>query len=347
MAAVARMVFRNLPTSQRLEGGRPLAQKKKPPALVPVEVPAEAAGWAEELAAVPTEIRIIANADEDAVLIRRWLRAHAPGSAEAYMGAARTFFARVRVDMRHVTVPMVQDYQAWLQAPEQALGPASIHKHLSALKSLFRYAMDSGFIRTNPVALGVGYVPQQPPFSADRILSREEIAAMVRAAGGGRNGLIIRCIYQTGLRREEIAGLLPENIRHGPEGWFLRVKGKGGLWGDVPLVDEGLAEELRAWARQRPAGEPLWGIGPKAIYKLVKRAVKDAAGVNPRASTHWLRHASGSHGRDAGESLESIQRRLRHKRLDTTLIYVHPEGGRVPNLVRDLGDAPSGKPPAR
>lgn len=322
-----------------------MAPQKKPVDLVPVALPPDAVGWAEELAAVPAEIRIIANADEDSILIRRWLRAHAPGSAEAYMGAARTFFARVRVPMRQVTVPMVQDYQAWLQAPAQALGPATIHKHLSALRSLFRYAMDSGFIRLNPVVLGVGHVPQQPPFSADRILSRDQVAAIVRAAGGGRNGLIIRCIYQSGVRREEIAGLLPENIRRGPDGWFLRVLGKGAQWRDVPLVDEALAAELRAWTRGRPAGEPVWGVGPKAIYKLVKQAVKDA-GVEPRASPHWLRHASGSHGREAGESLESIQRRLGHKRLDTTLIYVHPDGGRVPNLVRDLGDAPSGKPPA-
>jgi len=46
------------------------------------------------------------------------------------------------------------------------------------------------------------------------------------------------------------------------------------------------------------------------------------------ASTHWLRHANGSHADAAGVSLETIRRNLGHSSLQTTSAYIHAEDDR-------------------
>jgi site-specific recombinase XerD len=42
-----------------------------------------------------------------------------------------------------------------------------------------------------------------------------------------------------------------------------------------------------------------------------------------RGSAHWLRHTSATHQLDAGIELRQVQQNLRHKKLETTMIYSH------------------------
>ena len=137
--------------------------------------------------------------------------------------------------------------------------------------------------------------------------------------------------------------------------WWLRVNGKGGTEGDVPVSDELMADLARyrrsiglssvPTAQEKTplvlsvAGRVDWFLTPTAIYLIVKEVFRRAAdsleATDPshavtlrRASTHWLRHTSATHQADAGNDIRFIQKNLRHASIETTAIYLHAEDDR-------------------
>ena len=74
----------------------------------------------------------------------------------------------------------------------------------------------------------------------------------------------------------------------------------------------------------------------QALHRLVKRAVR-RAGVNPKASSHWLRHASATHAIAGGCDIQTVRERLGHASLATTTRYAHAAAdkglGELPEIL--------------
>ncbi|NJK56426.1 MAG: tyrosine-type recombinase/integrase [Pleurocapsa sp. SU_5_0] len=64
------------------------------------------------------------------------------------------------------------------------------------------------------------------------------------------------------------------------------------------------------------------------VHRMIKRACK-RAGIDPRASAHWLRHSHASHSLEAGCNLRLLQQSLGHASVTTTERYLHisPDAG--------------------
>ncbi len=133
--------------------------------------------------------------------------------------------------------------------------------------------------------------------------------------------------------------------------WWLRVVGKGGIEGQIPLSNELMADFARYRHFHALAPLPaengrvpvILGIAgrssaltPTAVYQIVKdtfRRIADAlepedsdkASRVRRASTHWLRHTAATHQAEAGTPVHHIQQNLRHSSIGTTSIYLHAE----------------------
>jgi site-specific recombinase XerD len=64
------------------------------------------------------------------------------------------------------------------------------------------------------------------------------------------------------------------------------------------------------------------------VHTMIKRACK-RAGIDERASAHWLRHSHASHSLEAGCNLRLLQQSLGHASVTTTERYLHisPDAG--------------------
>lgn len=247
---------------------------------------------------------------------------------------------------------------------ERALSKASQHQALVILNALFNHLVAAGYLKGNPLALTRRRRQNQarPSATVERFLEHdlwqavlEDIEHMPRGSTRStahyeRNRYLVRLLYFLGARVSEVACHTMSSFIEIRGRWWWRVLGKGQREDRVPVNKE----MLEALYRYRlyhglPAlpqpGEstPLvlsikgrGGISSNMVYRLIKAVVMRAAAsleasephkaVKLRqASTHWFRHTSLTHQADAGIELRYLNKNARHRKLETTSIYLHAE----------------------
>jgi integrase len=130
------------------------------------------------------------------------------------------------------------------------------------------------------------------------VLSREEVARLINAAGTLFLRTLLMTLYATGMRRSELAHLKVSDIDS--QRMIIRVlKGKGGKDRDLPLSPT-LLETLREYWRWRkprlylfPTRTCRHRLDQPISDKTVWIACSDAArraGIRKRVTPHTLRH---------------------------------------------------------
>ncbi len=243
----------------------------------------------------------------------------------------------------------VRSYLAHLH--RDRLANRSLARHLSTLRSFFRWACREGHLEKNPArGLPSPRVPRTLPRAmslrdTERLLSADDDAAFVPE----RERALFELLYATGLRVSEAAGLDLSDVDFSSR--LVRVTGKGSRERIVPF-GEAAAEALREYLPSRDAlrhraereevraGEPLFvnarggRLTPRSMARLLKRRLR-AAGLPEEISPHALRHTFATHLLQAGADLRAIQELLGHASLSTTQKYTHLDAARLAEVYRN------------
>ena len=163
------------------------------------------------------------------------------------------------------------------------------------------------------------------------VLSLEEVARLINAAGNLLQRALLMTLYGTGMRRTEVSLLKVRDIDS--QRMMIRVeRGKGGAGRDIPL-SPALLETLREyWSWKKPrtylfaSSESKRGkeqpISDKTVWYACKEAARHA-GLTKRVTPHTLRHSFATHLLEGGTDLRTIQILLGHGDLETTAKYLH------------------------
>lgn len=180
--------------------------------------------------------------------------------------------------------------------------------------------------------------PRRRKKGAAERLSSEELEAFLRAAyeHSGRRGLMMRALFETGMRVGAFARLDAEQISLGD--LEVRVHGKGDKRRDVPILSS-LANELRLHLGERRSG-PVFqsrqgGAYSKRRVQQIVREVAAEAGLTKRVYPHLLRHTVAQHLADRGMPEELLQKFLGHEKPETTQVYYRPSRSRVKRSFKD------------
>ncbi len=164
----------------------------------------------------------------------------------------------------------------------------------------------------------------------DRLILEEELRVIDQAyAKGGRTGLMLQTLLETGARVSELVELRVDDVSLAERVIVVR-RGKGGKRREVPIRRE-LAQLLQLHIDSRRAG-PLFasrqrGSGPvphvltrQRVGQIV-REVARAAGITKRVYPHLLRHTMATRLLTLGMEITDVQRFLGHEDLATTRRY--------------------------
>lgn len=238
--------------------------------------------------------------------------------------------------------------RSYLASMDHDLSRASINRHLSALRSFYRWLNVSEVVDGNPAAsVSSPKTPKHLP-SVVRPADMERLLAVygpvdeggrprVQSAADKRNQALMEFLYAAGARISEASGLLVENIDYAQG--QVKLFGKGSKERIVPLHPSAVMAMLDYERSARD--EILKGRACPYFFvtsrgqmstQTMRRVFKDAvaaAGLDPTLSPHAMRHSFATDVLDGGADLRSVQEMLGHASLSTTQIYTHLSTARL------------------
>lgn len=254
---------------------------------------------------------LVANAESFA----RHLRAgnKSPNTLKAYLEAVAQLdaFLAARGMPRLVAAVHREHVEAFIEDQLVRLRPASAANRYRSLQQFFRWLVDEGEIRESPMArMKPPTIPEEPP----AVVSEDDFKKLLATVAGTdfesrRDTAVLRLLYDTGMRRAEIAGLRVEDVDFDHD--VAVVMGKGRRPRSCPFgrkTAQAIDRYLRVRGRHPDAAlEWLW-LGKRGrftdtgIGQLLKRRAADAglAHIHPHQFRHTYAHqwlaAGGNEG---------------------------------------------------
>lgn len=236
---------------------------------------------------------------------------------------------------------MIREWQ--IQHAEQGEAATTINKRISTLRSLFKYLRREGVVKNDVMAkVTTPKKPQSLP-----IFFREKEVEHLYNDGlfpddfeGERDKLLLRVLYETGIRRSEAIGLTESSIDLNSKN--LKVLGKRNKERVIPIENE-LVEAIRRYLLMRETiadrDEALFisangkAISCSKLYTIVKKYMGSLSNAE-RISPHVFRHTFATHMLNQGANIDAIKELLGHSSLNATEIYTHVTREQLKDVYR-------------
>jgi site-specific recombinase XerD len=160
-----------------------------------------------------------------------------------------------------------------------------------------------------------------------KVLSKEEIIAIINLTNNIKHKCIISLLYSSGLRRNELLELKIKDIDS--KRMVIRVEQAKGNKDRYTVLNKSVLEDLRKYFKiYKPETylfeSPISGnkYSSSSVLQIVVKSAKNA-GIKQRVTPHMLRHSFATHLLESGTDIRYIQLLLGHNSTKTTEIYTH------------------------
>jgi site-specific recombinase XerD len=245
--------------------------------------------------------------ETNAASFARHLRAgnRQPATIRSYMEAIRQLdaFLADRGMPRNVAAIRREHVESFIEDQVARLKPASAANRYRSLQQYFKWLVEEGEIKTNPMAgMDPPTIPEAPP----PVLTTDELEKLLRVCEGNafdqrRDMAIIRLLLDTGIRRAEVAGLRVDDIefdvrvsRDQEVAGVAYVTGKGDRRRTVAF-GRNTAKAIDRYLRVRPKVDSPWlWLGRKGrltdtgVSQMLRRRAREAGIGDIHA--HLFRH---------------------------------------------------------
>jgi integrase/recombinase XerD len=269
------------------------------------------------------------------------MRKLSPKTRSHYLRAVRRLAEYLDRSPATATVEDLRRYQ--LHLVDQGTSPISLNAAITGLKFFFDVTL-------NRPELMAKMQPVRVPQTLPVVLSPEEVARLIAAAGNLKHQTALSVAYGTGLRASEVVSLKVGDIDS--QRMLLRVEQGKGRKDRYVMLSPVLLERLRVWwrvARRQgvmldggwlfPGMNPVNPLSARQLNRII-HAAAEAAQIDKRVSMHSLRHAFATHLLEQKVDIRVIQVLLGHKKLDTTALYTRVATDLLREVISPLEQLP-------
>ena len=229
-----------------------------------------------------------------------------------------------------ITSNEIRDWQA--SHAEAGDAANTILKRLTTLRSWFTYMRRQKWVKKDVMAK-VSKPKRPHPLP---IFFREKEVEKIYNAGlfpddfeGERDKLLLRILYETGIRRSETIGLTEASIDL--RNLSIKVLGKRNKERVIPIENE-LAQSIQVYLEHKhllPQYDQQLFVNAKGeainshkVYAIVRKYMSAISNAD-RISPHIFRHTFATHMLNEGANINAIKELLGHASLTATEIYTH------------------------
>lgn len=213
---------------------------------------------------------------------------------------------------------------------ENHISKRSINRKLSSLRSFYLFLLKIGEIKVSPTE-GISslkfYAEKQIP------MSKEEMTDLNERIFEHKHDLleksIMEVLYQTGMRKAELCGLVFEHVDLAEN--ELKIIGKGNKERVVPISKD-LSELLKSYLEIRKPQTEYKSyffvnkkgkkLNEKFVYVVVNKYLSLIT-TKEKKSPHILRHSFATHVLDNGAEISKVKKILGHSSLASTQVYTN------------------------
>lgn len=221
-----------------------------------------------------------------------------------------------------------------LRLHRKNLTPATISRHLAAIRSFYRFLLNEERVSIDPTDN-----LESPPLvqHLPQVLTLQEVEVLLRQPSpvkpaGLRDKAMLELLYATGMRVSELISLELEhlNLEHG----FVLALGKGSRERIIPLGSAAARYVSLYLTQGRPkllknkrtkilfVNQRGTRLTRQGFWKIIKKYARQA-GIKKEIAPHTIRHSFATHLLENGADLRSVQELLGHVDITTTQIYTH------------------------
>lgn len=226
-----------------------------------------------------------------------------------------------------------REVRAWqMEHMDRGENPGTVKRRLSSLSSFFLYLRRHNLFNSDIMAKVSA--PRQPKhlpvfFKEGELEHLYDEGLFPDDFIGQRDKLMLRMLYETGIRRSELAGLKIQSVDF--SSLTIKVLGKRNKERIIPIESElahNISEYIALKEQEKGASEWLF-VGRKGgqittndIYLTVKKYMPQLSNAD-RISPHVFRHSFATHILNEGGNIQAIKELLGHADLATTEVYTH------------------------